>query len=307
MNELVAEQRKSDRSGKRANTAESFTLKLIRRGFSLFAPVAPRLCGRIAYQLWITPPRFPAPQRERDSLAQGEQTMLDFDGQQIATCTWGSGDDKPGILLIHGWSGRGTQLASFVKPLLELGYRVTAFDAPAHGNSSGRQTNLYQVVDTILELDRRLGHYSAVITHSFGGPCLAVAMKHGLNTDCVVNISPPSTVIGLVDKFSATLRLPEKVHKELVKTIEQKFGQQVWEHASMANNIRDLDVPALVVHDVDDIDVPWHEGQAIAEAWSKMRFIKTTGLGHRRILKDDQTIRSVVDFIDEHTRANRAA
>jgi hypothetical protein len=63
MNELDARQGKSDRSGKHANTAESLSLKLIRRGFSLFGPLAPGLCGRIAYQLWITPPRFRIPQQ----------------------------------------------------------------------------------------------------------------------------------------------------------------------------------------------------------------------------------------------------
>ena len=304
MNELVAKQGKPGRPGNGTGIPESLTLKVVRGVFRVLAPVAPGLCGRLAYQLWITPPRFPLPQHERDSLAQAERAMLDIDGQQVATYSWGSGDDKPGILLVHGWSGRGTQLAGFVAPLLELGYRVTAFDAPAHGNSSGRQTNLYQVVDTMLELDTRLGSYSAVITHSFGGPCLAAAMKRGLSTGCVVNISPPSTVIGLVDKFSARLQLPPGIRQQLVKAIEQKFGRDVWAQASMENNIRDLHVPALVVHDVDDIDVPWHEGEAIARAWPQARLIRTAGLGHRRILKDDQTIRSVVEFIAEHVPAS---
>jgi len=116
-----------------------------------------------------------------------------------------------------------------------------------------------------------------VITHSFGGPCLAIAMKQGLKTTCVVNISPPSKTLGLVKK--------------------KNFGENVWHDSSMENNIQNLDVPALVIHDVDDVDIPWHEGQSIAKAWNEVRFIKTKNLGHRRILRDPATIKTTVDFI----------
>ncbi len=69
----------------------------------------------------------------------------------------------------------------------------------------------------------------------------------------------------------------------------------------MENNIRDLDVLAMVIHDVDDVDVPWHEGQTIAKAWNRVRFIKTNNLGHRRILRDPTTIKTAVDFIKSNS------
>jgi alpha-beta hydrolase superfamily lysophospholipase len=42
------------------------------------------------------------------------------------------------ILLVHGWSGRGTQLFKIADELLKQGYSTISFDAPAHGKSPGK-------------------------------------------------------------------------------------------------------------------------------------------------------------------------
>ena len=56
-------------------------------------------------------------------------------------------------------------------------------------------------------------------------------------------------------------------------------------------------MPALVIHDEDDADIPWRDGQAVAQAWKNAIFIKTSTLGHRRILRDALIIEMAVDFI----------
>ena len=65
----------------------------------------------------------------------------------------------------------------------------------------------------------------------------------------------------------------------------------------MVNTVKGLNIPALVIHDDQDIDVPWQEGQLVAEAWGNAHFVKTTGLGHRRILRDTSVIESTINFI----------
>ena len=220
---------------------------------------------------------------------------LKINDHNIVTYSWGT--SGPMILLVHGWSGRGTQLGSFVEPLIKAGYRVLSFDAPAHGNSSGKQTNLYEVADVIVELQEHYGHFESVITHSFGGPCLAVAMQRGLKTSRVINISPPASTKGLVEKFINTLNIPEKAGINLMDRIENTFGKKIWHEISMENTVKGLDIPALVIHDDQDIDVPWQEGRLVAQSWDNAHFVKTTGLGHRRILRDTAVIESTVNFI----------
>ncbi len=270
-------------------------LRLFQLGFRIGSRISPKLTGCVAYRLWLTPPRFKTPKSEHGILQSAQVEFHKINNKSIATYQWGQAG--PMILLIHGWSGRGTQLGSFAEKLAKTGFRVLSFDAPAHGRSSGKQTSIYEIADTILALDALYGPFKSVITHSFGGPCLAVAMKKGLQTSRVVNISPPAETAGLVKKFTTALSISPAVETELKYCIEKNFGMDVWQDTSMENNIAELDIPALVIHDVDDVDVPWHEGQKIAKAWSKVRFIKTSKLGHRRILRDPTTIETTVDFI----------
>ena len=73
----------------------------------------------------------------------------------------------------------------------------------------------------------------------------------------------------IIDLVEQTYTLREITSPDLTEVLEEEiiaendFGKNVWQESSMENNIRDLDVPALVIHDVDDVDVPWHEGQSI--------------------------------------------
>lgn len=270
-------------------------LRLIRLAFRTGGTISPKLAGLAAYKLWFTPTRFPTPASEQAVLESAEIEYYKFNRQTIATYSWGQ--TGPAVLLVHGWSGRGTQLGAFVEPLINAGYRVLSFDGPAHGKSSGKQTNLYEIADVILGLNDRYGPFESVITHSFGGPCLAAAMQRGLNTSSVVSISPPARVTTLVEKFTDTLSIPKKAVKDFVRRFEDAFGKDIFEQASMDNNVRGLDLPALVIHDEDDADIPWREGQAVAQAWKNASFIKTSTLGHRRILRHPSIIEAAVEFV----------
>ncbi|HQW67941.1 MAG TPA: alpha/beta hydrolase, partial [Gemmatimonadales bacterium] len=60
---------------------------------------------------------------------------------------------------------------------------------------------------------------------------------------------------------------------------------------------RQLRLPALVVHDVHDPDVPWTEGQQLAAAWHGAVLHTTERLGHRAILRDAGVIAKVIEFL----------
>ena len=278
--------------------------KLMRLGFCLGGRIMPNTAGKLAYKLWFTPTRFKMPEREKEVLASAKIATHKIDGDDIATFSWGQDDTtRPLVLLVHGWSGRGTQLGPFVQPLLDAGYRVLSFDAPAHGKSSGKQTNIYETADVLVDLQKIYGDINAVITHSFGGPCIATAMQRGFITNRIVCISPPATMIGLVEKFTEVLHIPKKVTQIVVALAEKKYGKNIWEDISMVNSIQGNTLPGLVIHDNDDKDIPWQEGEAVAQAWDNAAFIKTSGLGHRRILRDPDVINTSLAFIQDKTPA----
>lgn len=278
---------------------EPLILKLFQLGFAIGGRLFPALAARLAYKLWLTPTRFKTPVSERSALESAVVEYHQINDSNIATYSWGRSKRAAGptVLLVHGWSGRGTQLGSFVEPLINAGYRVLSFDTPAHGKSSGKQTNIYEIADVIVALQEHYGEFDSVITHSFGGPCTALAVKHGLKTNRIVSICPPATTIGLVDKFVSTLHITGKTAAKLVHNIEKTFGKHLWKELSMTNIVKEMNIPGLVIHDMHDTDISWEEGQAVAYAWNNAPFKITNGLGHRRILRDSSVIGSAVDFI----------
>jgi pimeloyl-ACP methyl ester carboxylesterase len=122
-------------------------------------------------------------------------------------------------------------------------------------------------------------------------------MNHGMPVERVVSISAPAHVDYLIDGFAQTLAIPEAVIAAMRLRMEQQFPDSLWERLSTVHNVQHLDTPALIIHDEDDVSVPWQQGRMIADAWPGARFMKTGGLGHGRILRDRQVVKAAVEFI----------
>jgi hypothetical protein len=53
----------------------------------------------------------------------------------------------------------------------------------------------------------------------------------------------------------------------------------------------------LVVHDHDDDEIGWTEGAAIAASWPGAQLVTTSGLGHRRVLRDEHVAARAAAFL----------
>jgi len=270
------------------------SLRLLRFMFSKVGAVFPDMMGRWAYRLWFRTRRFPVAAAGKRAVARAVRETLLVDDIPIAVYKWGEG---PVVLFVHGWSGRGSQVAAFIEPLNRAGYQVIAVDAPGHGESPGDRTNILECVAVLQALNETCGPLYAAITHSFGAMVLAYAMKQGMQVERVVCISAPANSEFLLDAFAKTLTLHKSVVDVMWRLLGQRYGGDFLALSSTVNNVKELSVPALIIHDEDDIGVPWQQGRMIADAWPGAQFLKTRGLGHGRILRDAETVRAAVDFI----------
>jgi len=283
-----------DNPPRAAGDALPMAVVALRLLFRLSGAVAPALAARLASYLWFRPLRRRPPAREQALLGRAQYAPMHHAGKRIAVYHWGKG---PTVMLVHGWSGRGAQFGELVKPLVAAGYRVVAFDAPAHGRSDGRDTTLPEIREVILRLASDFCPVHAVIAHSFGVPCVLFALQQQGVARRVVALSPPATFEGLVAKFAGSLALSPRTVQILRDMLVQRFGDDVWTRFSAQHMARSVGLPALIIHDRDDRDVPWREGEAVARAWPHARFLRTEGLGHRRILRDPEVIDRVVRFL----------
>jgi pimeloyl-ACP methyl ester carboxylesterase len=281
--------------GRDRDHAVPLSLRSLRLLFATLGRLLPRLMGRWAYSLWFRTRRFPESAAGKRTAGKAQRDTLMVDDIPVAVYSWGEG---PIVLFIHGWSGRGSQVAAFADPLIAAGYTVMSIDAPGHGNTPGDRTNILECAAVVRAFNRRYGPVYAAITHSFGGMVLAYAMNKGMSVERVVCISAPAHIDYLLESFAQTLSIPDAVIADMRRRMEARFPDDFWETISTVFNVRELDVPALIIHDEYDHSVPWEQGKIIANAWPGARFMKTSGLGHGRILRDQAVVDAAVDFIN---------
>jgi len=287
--------------GKQRAAALPVSFRLLRAALKLAALISTGLTGRWVNRLWLRSQRYPEPAREKEWLASAQRLTLAHCDRPLAVYRWGEG---PAVLLVHGWHGRGAQLGAFAAPLVAAGFSVVTFDAPAHGRTPGHATNLPEVSEALLTVANAFPPLHGVIAHSFGAACTLAAIRHGLAPRRVVTLSAPSSLEFLMDSFAARLNISATVMDVHRRLVEARFGADLWQRYSPAGIARALDIPALLVHDEEDHDVPWQEGEALALAWPGAIRVQTRGLGHRRILRDPEVVARVVTFMAESaTRA----
>jgi pimeloyl-ACP methyl ester carboxylesterase len=198
--------------------------------------------------------------------------------------------------LVHGWSGRGTQLVKFADALVKLGYSTISFDAPAHGKSSGNSTLMIEFIASVLEIQKKHGPFEAAIGHSLGGMTLLNAVKRGLLLKRLAIISSGDKVVDIMDDFVAKLKLKPEMSGHLRMHFEKKYGETMESYAAYIA-AKEVDIPVLVIHDENDHDVSVAAGIHIHKHLKNGELILTKGLGHRKILGDHQVIEKTIHFI----------
>ena len=271
----------------------------LRAAFAVLERTAPATGGRLAANLWCTPPRVPRRRRRQRAAPPGERFTVYSDGTGVAAEAWGSG---PVVYLLPGWGGWRAQFDPFVAPLVAAGHRVVSLDPPGHGDSGPsrlgrRRAALTESAAALRAVADVAGPPRAVIAHS--GGCLAVtlAMRDGLRVGRLGFISPMANPATHFPAFARILGIGPRVMAHFVPALEHLVGRRIPEFDLPARAAgRDDLPPLLVAHDREDRSSPYAGAEAIAEAWAGARLVTTQGLGHVRILADPTVVKTMVEF-----------
>ena len=276
----------------------------LRASFGLGSVFLPRQTLQRAGRLFSTP--LPGSRRRALLVAtrHAVETSLPFAGEHIHTYVWGDPSAQPYVLLAHGWSSHGTRFLPWVDRLRKAGYAVVAFDQPGHGRSSGQRVTLADFSDTLLMVGARFGPAAAVIGHSLGGAAAASAMANGLVANRVVLIAPAADPVAATIRFAHVIGLPGWLRRRMVTMFEGVVGVPFAQFQAQ-HNAPHIGRPALIVHDLHDLDVPWAEGECYARFWPDSRLLSTQGLGHNRIVHDDRVIAAALRFLHGETVGER--
>jgi pimeloyl-ACP methyl ester carboxylesterase len=289
----------ADMRPQKSTTVRFFSAPLpVRAAFGVLDRTAPALAARWAERIWFTLPRSAAPARPVP-VPGSRPFTVDVDGHRLVGQEWGAGT---AVYLVHGWGGQAGQLAAFVAPLVGRGHRVVAFDAPSHGRSAPggygpRSSSIPEFAAALTAVVAAHGPAHAVIAHSMGGTAAAVALCDGLRADRVALLAPMASPVAYARQLAHVLGFGEPTYRRLITRVERRVRAPM-HHFDVPELGRAVAMPpTLVVHDRDDAFTPVTDGAAIAAAWPSARLHVTSGLGHRRLLRDPDVVSEVVDFV----------
>jgi pimeloyl-ACP methyl ester carboxylesterase len=244
------------------------------------------------------PPRLRNLKREEAILAQAEASRILIDPgteneqEEIAVYRWGNEGRR--ILLVHGWGGKAAQFFAFVEALRNHGFSVIAFDAPAHGSSSGGFASGPAFARAARMVADRHGPVYALVAHSLGAAGSAIALARGLKIDRAVLLAPVAYIEPSLEIFIRLHALPDSLAAGLRQKFAERYSAEIIAVPILAKAFQ---LPILILHDPEDGDIPFSHGEAIYAACSGAQLVPARGAGHWRILRDQGVIERALAFL----------
>lgn len=289
----------------------SFGLKITRGLFGMIDAIAPRLGGRIAFELFC---RTSSPDDMSPGEARAVAAAAGFMGEarrhtlcvgrvRVAAHEFrpASGRYSRTVLVIHGWRSRTEHMRHLVDGFRNAGARVIALDLPGHGGSSGRRLNMANAVAAAQAADTWFGPFEAIVGHSFGG---AVAVNAAVGSvkdvpavraERLVLIAAPSSMPMVFEDFGRFLNLGPRSQTAIADLVERVAGQPLSAYVGR-DQLEATPIETLVLHAADDKEVSPDHARGLAEAGSHVDLRWVNGLGHRRIIADPSVVVQAVDF-----------
>lgn len=278
--------------------AQRLAIKYIRTKFRLLSAVSKRKAAEKAFQMFCTP-QSRVKKKLPPIFEKAEKLHFSFEGNTIRGFRWNHQKADKKVLILHGFESSVVNFDHYVKPLLQKGYEVLAFDAPAHGLSSGKTITVLVYKNLIHHIDKTFGPVTSFVSHSFGGLAVSLFLeeiKHDQNYKLVL-MAPATETQTAANHFFKFLKLDGEVRKEFDDFITETGGNRP-EWYSVSRAAAHIKAQVLFLQDRNDEITPLQDVEPIIKKkYPNFQFIISEGLGHSKIYRDHQSIKEVVDFL----------
>ncbi len=272
-------------------------LRIISWTFPKVELFAPWLAKRWFGNIFFSTAKYRLPYGEVEVADQANKYKIDFEGKAIQVYEWGEG--KP-VLMVHGWMGRGTQFRKFISSYNEAGYKVVSFDATGHGQSEGKTSHILEFAKIIELLNEKYKGFEMVVGHSLGGVSAMHSIINGVETDKLVMISSPTIGSEIIKEFRKKIGASERMVPYFESFIKQKYGKTFKEFSAeyVIDHLKPMEL--LLIYDENDEEVSSKHPEVILKKYPTAQYMKTQGLGHTRILKDEIVIKRTLDYLKQN-------
>lgn len=198
---------------------------------------------------------------------------------------------KKAVLLFHGYSAKGKDMAGFARSLYSRGFNVLMPDARGHGESEGRYIGFgwHERRDCLLWIRRvaeRLGEDAQIVLMGISMGAATVMMASGENLPpqvkaIVEDCGYTSVWEQLGWQLKRIYKLPRFPFLHATSLLTKLRAGYGFKEASALNQVKKCRTPMLFIHGEDDTFVPYHMVHKLYDACPAEKDIYTVpGAGH---------------------------
>jgi pimeloyl-ACP methyl ester carboxylesterase len=257
----------------------------------------PRLSARLALLLMLRTERRPrAEARWLDGWTRVRRQTAG--GEAVLYRSPAGGLTRRRALLVHGWNGAASDWQAVAQTLVRADWDVTVVDLPGHGAARGRFSSLPRFVRSLREIAQHANGFDLWVAHSGGAAAALSALAVDARAERIVLVSPLARPRLAVAMFLQALGFSANMAEHYFEALErrERMPLQAIDATHTAPRVR---ARALLIHDEGDRLVPIAESETIAARLCDALVVRTHGLGHRRILGADETLRAVREFVTQ--------
>lgn len=246
--------------------------------FNVLAIFSKEGVAQKAFTLFCTPRKGKVLQLQTSFLDKARHDVVTVGGKKLQTYCWPG--KKETVLLLHGWESNSFRWRNLIGLLQNEGYQIIAFDAPAHGNSSGSILNVPLYAECTEHVIQRFNP-DCIVGHSVGG-MTAVYHQHlypNSSVQKIVTVGSPSELSDIMLQYKKILGFNNRVLSALDDYFKKHFGFGIHDF-STATFASTITIPGLLIHDELDTIAPVHASERVHATWKNSTFVKTSGLGH---------------------------
>ena len=222
-----------------------------------------------------------------------KKSILYHNSLPIQTYHWEG--TKETVLLTHGWESNSGRWRHKIKKLHKEGYNVIALDGPAHGGSGSDTFNAILYSEFINVVSEKFKP-TLFIGHSVGAMAMIIFLQKQSYklAEKIVLLGAPSAFIGIMKRYKEMMGYSQRIYKGIDTQIELKFGNPP-SYFSTADFVKNIDTKGLLIHDKNDLIIPYQDALEIDAQFKNAKLISTEGLGHS--LKGDFVSEEIIKFL----------
>jgi hypothetical protein len=216
---------------------------------------------------------------------------------KLSCYEWGSGEKL--ILIVHGWDAKALDFYKMIPELVNHGFRVVAFDGPAHGQSEGELTSMIHFKEILPDIIATIGKPFGIVAHSMGAAASShLLIESDISVERFVQLTMPLNPEHFFETVFKFMKVPRKLQRLFMIEIEKVSGESIKNYNLLERKGKMKVDKVLNIYEEHDDEVPLDHVAIYLKKHPDFSSIKVSGVGHNRVMKDKNVIEAVVKFLE---------